>query len=139
MPGIFPPVEIEGRSYVDGGVTANVPIRQAIAFGARSIVSLDATPPVVASAVPTSLVGSLLHSAALMLRSQRSNAVDELANRYPIAVLPSTIPADHGTFNFKRSAELLVESHRLSSERLAHWRTTASHRVPRTDPHSTNS
>jgi NTE family protein len=43
MPGIFPPVEIEGRMYTDGGVANNVPIAPAVAMGARTIYVLDAT------------------------------------------------------------------------------------------------
>ena len=44
IPGVFPPVGIDGCFYVDGGVSANVPIRQAIAFGAKSLIVLDANP-----------------------------------------------------------------------------------------------
>ena len=43
MPGIFPPVEIEGRMYTDGGVANNVPIAPAVAMGARTVYVLDAT------------------------------------------------------------------------------------------------
>lgn len=121
VPGLFPAVTIRDRSYVDGGVAANVPIRQAIAFGAASVLSLDATPPSIATTAPTSFAGSLLHSASLMLRNQRSHAVDDLAHRYRIAVLASATPPDMGSFNFGRTAELLVASHRLASETLDLW------------------
>lgn len=125
LPGIFPPVEIDSRPYVDGGVAANVPIRQAIAFGARSIVSLDATPVLVANRLPKSFLGSVLHSSSLMLRNQRSHAVDELAQRYPVAILPSATPPDMGSFNFDRTPELLEASYQLASEALDEWRTSA--------------
>ena len=36
MPGIFPPVEIDGRLYTDGGVANNVPIGPAVSLGPRS-------------------------------------------------------------------------------------------------------
>ncbi len=35
LPGIFPPVEIEGRPHVDGGLVNNVPLDKAEEFGAR--------------------------------------------------------------------------------------------------------
>jgi NTE family protein len=126
VPGLFPAVDREGRAFVDGGVAANVPIRQAIAFGARSVICLDATPPVVASAVPRSFTGSLLHSASLMLRSQRSHAVDELANRYRIAVLPSATPVDMGSFNFHRTPELLESAYRVAADHLDSWADVTS-------------
>jgi len=121
VPGVFPPVAIEGRTFVDGGVAANVPIRQALAFGARSVVSLDATPALVAERVPTSLIGSLIHSAALMLRNQQSHAVDGFDGHIPVATMPSATPPDMGTFNFKRTDELLDLSHRNTSDALDTW------------------
>lgn len=37
MPGVFPPVEISGATYIDGGVANNVPVSRAIELGARYI------------------------------------------------------------------------------------------------------
>lgn len=37
IPGIFPPVEIDGESLIDGGVVNNVPISRALAAGATKI------------------------------------------------------------------------------------------------------
>ena len=45
IPGIFPPIDHDGRRLYDGGVVANVPLRQALAMGARSLVVLDCTFP----------------------------------------------------------------------------------------------
>ena len=47
MPAIFPPVEIDGERYIDGGVVDNVPIQRAIDAGATRIVVLLCSPPVV--------------------------------------------------------------------------------------------
>lgn len=43
MPGVFPPVEIEGRSYMDGGVSNNVPIAPAVDMGAKTVYVFDST------------------------------------------------------------------------------------------------
>ena len=43
MPAVFPPVEIEGRMYIDGGVCNNVPIAPAVAMGAKTIYVMDST------------------------------------------------------------------------------------------------
>lgn len=37
LPGVFPPVSIDGALYVDGGVVNNVPISRAVELGARRI------------------------------------------------------------------------------------------------------
>src|SRR5581483_4971466 len=45
IPAVFPPVEHDGRLLYDGGVVANVPLREAIARGAHSLVVLDCNFP----------------------------------------------------------------------------------------------
>ena len=50
MPAIFPPVEIDGERYIDGGVVNNVPIQRAIDAGATRIVVLLCSPPIVTPA-----------------------------------------------------------------------------------------
>jgi len=45
LPGIFPPVEIDGTPLTDGGVAANFPIRIARGLGADVIIGVDITSP----------------------------------------------------------------------------------------------
>jgi NTE family protein len=41
MPGIYPPVAIDGALYIDGGVADSVPIAPAVAMGAKRIYVID--------------------------------------------------------------------------------------------------
>jgi len=41
VPGLFQPVPISGRDYVDGGLVAPVPVRQARAMGAEYVIAVD--------------------------------------------------------------------------------------------------
>lgn len=43
MPGVFPPVEIDGVPHIDGGVVNNVPIAPAAAMGGRTIYVFNST------------------------------------------------------------------------------------------------
>ena len=45
IPAIFPPVEIGGELFIDGGVVNNVPLRRAVEAGATRIVVLLCSPP----------------------------------------------------------------------------------------------
>ena len=45
LPGIFPPVEIDGEQLSDGGMAANFPIRIARALGADVVIGVDITSP----------------------------------------------------------------------------------------------
>ncbi len=46
IPGIFPPVQIDGRMYVDGGVTSGGDIAVAMEKGATTVVYIDLRPTV---------------------------------------------------------------------------------------------
>lgn len=41
VPGVFQPVEINGRDYVDGGLTSPVPVESARAMGADFVIAVD--------------------------------------------------------------------------------------------------
>ena len=41
VPGVFQPVEINGRDYVDGGLTSPVPVQAARAMGADFVIAVD--------------------------------------------------------------------------------------------------
>jgi NTE family protein len=44
LPAVYPPVTIDGRRYVDGGVIDNVPISRAVELGCRTIYVLQLGP-----------------------------------------------------------------------------------------------
>lgn len=41
MPGVFPPMTIDGITYIDGGVANNVPVSRAIELGAKRVYVLN--------------------------------------------------------------------------------------------------
>ncbi|HVF52883.1 MAG TPA: patatin-like phospholipase family protein [Actinomycetota bacterium] len=71
MPGVFPPISIEGKLYIDGGVADNVPIAPAVSLGATTIYVIDTTGASVRSRRPlVRPIDYLLHAFSLA-RSQR--------------------------------------------------------------------
>ncbi len=45
IPGLFPPVIIDGRTLIDGGSVANLPVGIALDFGAKRIIAVDISSP----------------------------------------------------------------------------------------------
>ena len=45
VPGVFSPVPIAGRTYVDGGLVAPVPVEQAREMGAELVIAVDISSP----------------------------------------------------------------------------------------------
>ena len=43
MPGVYPPVEIDGTLYIDGGVANNVPIAPAVSMGGTTLYVMNST------------------------------------------------------------------------------------------------
>jgi NTE family protein len=108
IPGVFPPVDHDGRRLYDGGVVANVPIRQALAMGARSLVVLDCTFPGHLLPPPETLVETLLFTAMVTMRSQSMLEAPLVAAQVPVIYLPGPAACRCSPFNFD-STELLIE------------------------------
>ncbi len=88
IPGIFPAVEHDGRLLYDGGVVANVPMRQALALGARSLIVLDCTIPGAPLPPPESFADAILLTAIVTMRSQAMLEAPLAAAEAPVVYLP---------------------------------------------------
>lgn len=115
IPGIFPPVELDGETYMDGGVASNVPIPEALELGARSLVVIDPGFPCHRTEPPGNLAEQLLFSAAVLLRQHALCSVPGTARRLPIVYLPAPCPQPTSPFDFSRSVELMDRSYESSS------------------------
>ena len=89
MPGIFPPVPIDGRNYIDGGVANNVPIAPAVDLGATTVYVMDATSHSRQRRPLNRPVDYLLHAFTLA-RGQRFTLETQIfAEKVKLIVLPS--------------------------------------------------
>lgn len=89
MPGIFPPIEIEGRLYIDGGVADNVPISPAVAMGAKTLYVMDSTSHSHQRRPLARPIDYLLHAFSLA-RSQRLGLdLEHYKDKVKIIMLPT--------------------------------------------------
>ena len=93
IPGIFPAVSLQGHELYDGGVVANVPVTQALAMGAQSLVVLDAVFPGHLPDAPSTLAEAMLFTAMVTMRIQAALEAPLAAERVPVVYLPG--PAIH--------------------------------------------
>ena len=103
IPGLYPWVELEGRRLYDGGVVANVPMRQAIALGARSLVVFDCGFPGHLPPPPETLAGVLLFTAAVTMRTQAVLEAPIAAAEVPVVYLPGPAPRYASPLDFTRT------------------------------------
>lgn len=104
IPGIFPAVSLDGLQLYDGGVVANVPVTQALAMGAQSLVVLDAVFPGHLPEAPSTLAEAMLFTAMVTMRIQAALEAPLAAARVPVVYLPgpaisrvSPLEFDHTT------------------------------------------
>ncbi|NUS63445.1 MAG: patatin-like phospholipase family protein [Saccharothrix sp.] len=119
IPGIYPAVRREGRVLYDGGVLANVPIRQALALGAKSLVVLDCAFPGHLPVVPATLAETLLFWATLSTRNQAVLEAELASVDVPVLYLPGPPVQPVTPLDFGHTAELIAASYEASAAFLA--------------------
>jgi len=118
IPGVFPPVTIRRREYVDGGVANHTPITVAIELGAARIYVLPVGYPWL-NREPTNALGMALHALARIVE-QKLDA-DVTANRdvADIHVLPALDIADVSPADFSHTKQLIDWGYRVGRRYLS--------------------
>jgi NTE family protein len=88
IPGVFPPVWHNGRTLWDGGLVANVPLRHALAMGARSLVVLDCNYPGQLPPPPSTLSAVITYVSVVAMRQQPLHDLPIAASQVPVVYLP---------------------------------------------------
>lgn len=115
LPGLFPPVEIGGRLYVDGGIADNVPISPAVGAGAKEIYVIRTGFDCPVNGRRLKAIDVLWRSIGLLLNRALTDDVRRYGRAAKIVVLPSPCVAPTPIWNLSRSRLLIAEAHRMAS------------------------
>ena len=107
IPGVFSPVEVDGRALVDGGVVANVPVLPARALGAESMVVLDPGYPCDLDEAPSGALGYAMYIVTLMLRHQSHGALHFLGDDTTVLYPPPPCPLSVAPHRFDDTDALI--------------------------------
>jgi NTE family protein len=105
IPGVLPPVDVDGRSLVDGGV---LPVRQAVEMGAASVIVLDCGLWGMALDQPATLIEVMLRVAAISVGRQLALDLPDIADQYPVVYLPGMFPMTTSPLDFGHHARLMT-------------------------------
>jgi len=101
MPGLFPPVQIDGRALIDGGVVANVDVQAALEAGMSEALVVDVMGTGLSSR-PGNIRSVVDHTIGLSLRRQTDLALQAVKGRLKVTLLrpelafsPSLADASH--------------------------------------------
>jgi len=74
IPGLFTPVEVDGRLLIDGGVTANVPVGAARQLGGELVVAVNVNGPYHRTEPPRNMLSIIVQSFFLLSRASEEAA-----------------------------------------------------------------
>jgi NTE family protein len=110
IPGALPPVVRDGRTLVDGGLVAYVPVREAEQAGAASVVVLSTGPASwpLRPTLPRRRPGAIAARAAvLQVHHQIESDLLDVSKRIPTVVLPTGVEEWPAPWDFSHSQRLI--------------------------------
>jgi NTE family protein len=118
IPGVFSPVEWDGHQLVDGGVSNNTPVADAIDLGAERIYVLPTGNACALEAPPQGALGMVLHAMSLLVMRRLLIEIELLGDRAELIVLPPPCPLRVTPIDFSHADELINRGYRDGSDYL---------------------
>ncbi len=138
IPGVIPPVEIDGRLFMDGGVVNNTPISHALALGADDIWVLPTGFSCGLGDAPRSALGMALHGLNALVHQRLAVDVDQHQSPHAqLHVVPPPCPITTSPADFSAAAALIqrgYESATLWLQEDPHGGCDLSRLVPHDHP-----
>jgi NTE family protein len=119
IPGVFPPVERYGRFLVDGGVSGQSGVGQAVELGATTIYVVPAGAACALRQPPRSAIGVALHALSLLLETRTANEIARYSSTIDVKILPPLCPLAVSAADFGHAEELINRSHAASLDWVA--------------------
>lgn len=118
IPGVFPTVEIDGVSYLDGGIVDNLPIARAAEEGSREILAIDLMAGAEVSRAPSSWTELMSRTLQLSLHQRMLSDFDRVRRRSRVTILCPLLGPEDGTGMEPGRVESLIERARAATLRL---------------------
>lgn len=117
IPGVLPPVVREGRTLIDGGIVAQVPVRAALQAGAASIVVLlteRGNRPLHPTGPPLRAQAVAFRAALLLMHQQIERDLLDVSRQVPTVVLPTGIAEWPAPWDFRHSRGMIDTASRAA-------------------------
>ncbi len=110
IPGVLPPVRINGRTYIDGGISNNAPISVAVDLGATEIWVLPSGHACAMGAHPRSALAMVLHSITLLVHGRLVSDIERYERTTDLRVVPPLCPLDVSPSDFSQADRLIQDA-----------------------------
>lgn len=118
IPGVFKPVEIEGQSYVDGGVVANLDLDTAVELGAKHILAIDLS-HCFEQPEPASVMDVISRTVDIVLRHRVEHDIGHLGEDKRITLFQPHIEKGPAVGDLSQVSNLLEQGEAFA-ERIVH-------------------
>ncbi len=135
IPGVFPPVHIEGEALMDGAIAANTPVRLAAELGASRIIILPTGYACALKEPPRTAIGKALHAITLMIAWQLMYELERLPEHIDVHLMPTLCPLAVSPFDFSASRELIERAVQTSKKWVEEGGLTRRARPQELAPH----
>ena len=119
IPGVFPPIAIDGRWFIDGGIVDNTPISQAIAAGATDVWVLSTGYSCALPTPPRSALAMALHGLAMLVEQRFVAETSRRTYPVPVHLIPPPCPITVTPMDFSQTADLIDRSRRGTAQWIA--------------------
>ena len=116
IPGVFPPVTIEGRTYMDGGVADNTPLAHPVLAGADTVYVLPCGTPCALTKPPASALGVVLQALTVLVQQRLWHDVMRYSGECQLHVVPPLCPLDVQPMDFSQSRVLIDRAYQSTRE-----------------------
>src|SRR3990172_6497591 len=106
IPGAFAPVEIDGQTYLDGGVIANLDLETAVELGAREILAIDLS-HCFELPEPSSVIGVLTRTVDIVMRERVLSDMELLGRKARITLIQPEINEGPGVGDLSHVSRLI--------------------------------
>lgn len=115
IPGIYPPIEIEGRTLVDGGIIDGTPISHAVALGASTVWALPTGFSCGLEQPPKGALAMILHAVGVLGGQQLARDIELFRTRVNLHVVPPPCPLDVLPHDFTKAGLMIERAYEQTS------------------------
>jgi NTE family protein len=135
IPGVFPPVQIDGEALMDGAIAANTPMLLAAELGASRIIILPTGYACALKEPPARAAGKALHAITLMITWQLMHELQRMPADVEVHIVPTLCPLAVSPFDFSAATELIERGARSAKKWIDEGGLTRRARPQELSPH----
>ncbi|MEY3360282.1 MAG: hypothetical protein RL531_1, partial [Actinomycetota bacterium] len=123
IPGVLPPVTVDGAPLIDGAIVNNVPISEAVDRGATEVWVLPTGYACNLEEPPTSALALTLHALSLLIEQRLIRDVQQFQSVVDLRVIPPLCPLTVSPADFSQARILIDRSQEAARRWIDHLGT----------------